>query len=79
MASHVPSVIWSLRDPSYGSFVRTFDEDSIGLTLTDADPRMEGVSVVISRRDARLLAKRLNECLDDTAAKGKYGRRAGAS
>jgi len=79
MAAHVPSVVWSLRAPEYGAYVTTHDEDSIGLTLVDTDHRVGRVAVVISRKDARLLVKRINACLDATAAKGKYGRRAGAS
>lgn len=71
MARHEPGVAWSLRDPSYGAYVRTFDEESVGLTLVDTDPRVGQVAVVISRKDARLLVKRLTRCLDATTAKGK--------
>lgn len=73
MARHIPSVSWSLRDPEYGSHVQTRDEESLSLAIMT--PSGYGQQfVVISRKDARLLAKRINQCLDDTSAKGKYGR-----
>jgi len=71
MAKHEPGVVWSLRAPEYGAFVSTHDEESIGLTLVDIDERVGRVAVVISRKDARLLAKRINRCLDATTAKGR--------
>lgn len=77
MAAHVPSVVWSLRAPEYGAAVSTYDEDSLRIQAREIDG-MLGL-LYISRKDARLLAKRINQCLDDTSAKGKYGRRAGAS
>lgn len=73
MARHIPTVTWSLRAPEYGAYVQTESEDSLLLTIVD--PSGYGKRrVSISRKDARLLAKRLNQCLDDTSAKGKYGR-----
>lgn len=80
MAAHVPTVVWSLRAPEYGAYVQTRDEDSLSLTIMTPSgyghttTRSWQQFAVISRRDARLLAKRINQCLDDTAAKGKYGR-----
>ena len=76
MAVHVPTVVWSLRSPEYGSHVQTRDEDSLSLAIMTPSGYGQQFAV-ISRRDARLLAKRINECLDATTAKGKYGSRAG--
>lgn len=78
MAAHVPTVSWSLRAPDYGAYVRTESEGSLLLAIVGPSGR-DRRFVSISRKDARLLAKRINQCLDDTSSKGKYGRQAGAS
>jgi hypothetical protein len=79
MAAHVPGVFWSLRSMLLGAGVHTVNDRMVKLILP-ADPSwMRLVSVEMDRKDARLLAKRINQCLDDTASRGKYGRRAGAS
>lgn len=58
-----------------GAGVRTLNERTVNLTLP-ADPSwMRLVSIEMDRKDARLLAKRINQCLDDTSSKGKYGRK----
>lgn len=74
MARHIPTVSWSLRAPEYGSHVQTHDEESLSLAIMTPDGYGQQFAV-ISRKDARLLAKRINQCLDDTGAKGKYGRK----
>lgn len=74
MARHIPTVSWSLRSPEYGSHVQTYDEDSLSLAIMTPSGYGQQFAV-ISRKDARLLAKRINQCLDDTTAKGKYGRK----
>lgn len=74
MARHVPGVFWSLRSMALGAGVRTLNDRIVNLILP-ADPSwMRLVSIEMDRKDARLLAKRINQCLDDTTAKGKYGR-----
>jgi hypothetical protein len=66
MAKHLPGVVWSLRlPPNYGAAVQTADELTLLITMQD------GISFEISRKDARLLACRINECLDATTNKGK--------
>jgi hypothetical protein len=72
MAKHTPSIVWPLRSITYRSYVRTESENSLALTIMDPGG-YEARTVSISRKDARLLAKRINQCLDDTTAKGKYG------
>lgn len=75
MAVHKPSVIYGLRKlPGLSGYVRTVDEESIQLvmhqpsveSLADLPPQV----MEMSRKDARLLAKRINQCLDDTRTRG---------
>jgi len=65
MAVHKPGSIWPLRDKEYGSNVSTFDEKTIRIELVDTSG-VNATVTYISREDARLLAKRLNACLDAT-------------
>lgn len=60
MSNRAPGTIWPLRmEPS--AYVRTTDDDRIELVTYD------GFRLVIDRADARLLARRINQCLDKTA------------
>lgn len=64
-----PGTLWLLRWPlvqrgSNGS-VRTLPDDYIGIGMW-GDFRVGPQTLVLTRRDARLLAKRINECLDAT-------------
>lgn len=55
--NRAPGVIWPLRR---AAFVRTAENERIEVDL--------GTHVVsLGRADARLLARRLNQCLDSTA------------
>lgn len=67
MAVHKPGVIWSLRKPSRSArtdgLVRTFDETNL---VVEYMYRGYTAYMKINRRDARLLAKRINQCLDAT-------------
>lgn len=78
MSVHVPGVTWSLRDLEYGAYVRTYDTATLYVQIVQPGsaplPGLPGRSFWISRKDARLLARRLNECLDATTDKGEYGR-----
>ena len=67
--NRAPGTIWGFRRGGE-DYVRTLDGDRILIHVTDATIRDEvGMScIVVSRKDARLLAKRLTECLDGTAA-----------
>lgn len=67
-ANRAPGQSWSLRyDPRQG-YVTTGENDRIIIAMPqqqDHGPeRMEYLSV--SRKDARVLAKRINACLDAT-------------
>jgi hypothetical protein len=62
--NRAPGVIWRLRDDldAHVYILRG------GLIAIHYDPGGDGhvTSLALSRRDARLLAKRINQCLDDT-------------
>ena len=65
---HEPGVIWGLRRENWSIYVRTLDEDTlmvVGPESMDADADIVGIR--LSRKDAKLLAKRINECLKDTS------------
>lgn len=56
--NRAPSTIWSLhRD--FRNYVCTLSNDEIGIHYNGRD-------LWLSRKDARLLAKRINQCLDET-------------
>lgn len=66
--NRAPSTIWILRKigaPTNGG-VRTADGDRISI-LYYSEGADRAQSIVLSRKDARLLAKRINQCLDSTA------------
>ena len=66
MAKHKPSVIWPTRRigvyPQF--YLATVDSKNIKLAYCSAN--MGGVVFHIDRRHARLLAKRINQMLDET-------------
>lgn len=75
MAIHKPTVIWGLRKlPGLSGFVRTVSEDRIQIVMHQPDvPDLSAAPpqvIELDRKDARLLAKRINQCLDDTRTKG---------
>ena len=66
MRRHEPCVVWPMRRigvyPQW--IVRTSDESTLEVQFfPDAG---DGLGFKISRSDARMLARRLNQCLDDT-------------
>jgi len=70
MAKHLPCVVWNTRigaDDAYQT-VRTKDNSHITIGLFPGN-RCDGIGFTLSRLDARLLAKRINQCLDETAIK----------
>ena len=58
---------WPLR-PGFGSGYVEAGRDTISITL----PALFPTRVVLSRADARLLAKRINQCLDQTRKDGPF-------
>ena len=66
MAKHLPSVVWPLRRDFKGGYVETRDKSHISLNFPiPHDPGYVQV-VVLTRADARLWAKRINQCLEAT-------------
>lgn len=65
MANRAPGTVWTLRWPPDSGYVRTTDDDGIEVALPHpGSSRL--ICIEMSRNDARLLAKRLNQCLDET-------------
>ena len=70
--NRAPSSVWMLRPPgpddAYpNGHVRTAGGDRIEIAYRESLGRVGVVGVIhLSRKDARLLAKRINQCLDDT-------------
>lgn len=65
MRRHEPGVVWSLRRERMGlDYVRTTAPDEIGPAGVLA--RIHGATLVMSRMDARLLARRINDLLEAT-------------
>lgn len=66
LENRAPTTIWSLRrDPSAG-YVRTEANDLVLVALPLDVVNGDMCGSLLSRADARLLAKRLNACLDGT-------------
>lgn len=61
--NRAPNTLWSLRGVN-SIYVKTADNDRIEILAPDGKGEAYGFS--ISRKDARLLAKRINQCLDAT-------------
>lgn len=57
------SAIWSLRIGA-GPYVGTVEGDRIRLAFPDGSGMAD--CIYMTRADARLLAKRINQCLDET-------------
>lgn len=62
--NRAPSSIWCLSMSDLSIYVRTEVDDTIVIAGEDSINRP--ASLWLSRKDARLLAKRINECLDAT-------------
>lgn len=65
--NRAPSTVWGLRPlGTYpNGYVRTLEEDDIEIVHIEKE-RSPAEFLVMSRKDARLLAKRINQCLDKT-------------
>ena len=58
--NRAPTVVWSLRPSNINSYVRTGTDDTIEVILDSV------IELRVSRVDARLIARRINQCLDAT-------------
>lgn len=67
MAKHFPGAIWSFRWPlerKPNGIVRTTSKKEIGIRVEHND--QSSTSMILDRRTARLLAKRILDCLEKT-------------
>ncbi len=58
-----PTTVWCLKRDALDTFVRTAPDDRIVIA---SEHEYEQQWIELSRSDARLLAKRINQCLDGT-------------
>ena len=61
MGKHLPSVIWALGFDCK-SYVRTDSPNSLLI-------KIDQEAFTVSRQDARMLARRINQCLDGTTSR----------
>ena len=68
MAKHLPSKVWSFRkEGTSNGHVVTIDKQNISVYYySDMNDTNSIVDFDINRTDARILAKRILQCLDDT-------------
>lgn len=61
-----PGTTWFMRQVSVypNGYVTTHEGDLVGVYYFDSFG--DAQTILLRRRDARLLAKRINQCLDDT-------------
>jgi len=67
MTNRAPNTSWLLRWPPTeypNGYVLTSEDDEIRVTYFEHE--QDAQTIWLSRKDARLLAKRINQCLDAT-------------
>ena len=62
--NRAPCQVWGTRRDMSGGYVRTMSDDCI--LIFEPGLSKNGQSIVVDRAEARLLARRINECLDAT-------------
>ena len=66
--NRAPTTTWFMRDPTPenypNGYVRTADNDMVQVIF--CEERGQTCGLMLTRKDARLLAKRINQCLDRT-------------
>ncbi len=70
MAKHLPSVTWctSLAFDKPYQMVQTEEAGRLKVSFMPGMGK-DGISITLKRSNARLLAKRINQCLDYTLSK----------
>ena len=63
MPKHLPTTVWGMRVRG-GGYVQTADEQHLSFSFPDGDGMM--VTVTVTRADARLWIRRIQQCLDAT-------------
>lgn len=64
---HKPSSAWPLRRETMNTYVRTTEDDGISIVGPAGTHSGDLGELVLSRKDARLLAKRIVQCLEGSA------------
>lgn len=65
-ADRAPSTVWSVSAKDMNTYVRTQPDDKIMIVGASYDHPDELEAVILTRSQARTIAKRINECLDAT-------------
>lgn len=67
MAKHDPKKVWMIRkEGDSNGYVRTHDSKTINIHYGNMNNPTEIVDFIMSRTDARVLAKRILDCLEET-------------
>ena len=64
-----PSSAWGLRRDIADGYVTTARDDTIRVVMPEHPDGVHRAGITMSRSTARLLAKRINQCLDETRVK----------
>lgn len=67
MPHHKPTTFWAVKKIGVypNSYVQTTEDNMISISLFH-EKDVDGIGFKIDRRFARLFAKRINQCLDET-------------
>jgi hypothetical protein len=65
--THKPAMMWAFRMPGKypNGYVQTTEDNQILMSFFDKEGE-DGIGIIRSRRDARLLARRILQCLEKT-------------
>jgi len=63
--NRAPTTVWGVgMPPNMRAYVRTADDAGITIAARDRDEGWK--ALVVDRQTARMIARRINECLDET-------------
>lgn len=68
MAKHLPATVWATypADRYPYAYVTTASPSEVEIVFFAGNGDYAGTSFVLSRRHAKLLARRINQCLEET-------------
>jgi len=71
MAKHEPGAMWAVKPIGKypQAYVKTFNKAELHIQILVSST--SGTSFVLDRQMARMLAKRINQCLDDTTSRAR--------
>lgn len=68
MTNRAPTTVWGVgMPPNMRAYVRTSDDDCIEISAKNPWDDGDWEWLVVDRQTARMIARRINECLDATA------------